>query len=49
MSRDWQLSIGFVPGFIFGMRSYEETTRINHVFYFLCVDVCLTIYAKRQK
>ena len=49
MKRDWQLSIGTIPGIIFGIRSYEESTRTNHVLYILCIDICLTIYNERQK
>ena len=39
---DWELSIGFIPGLLFGIRSYVEKT--NHVLYFGCVDFCLTLY-----
>ena len=48
MNRDWELSVGTIPGLVFGIRSYVETTRTNHVLYLLFIDVCLTIYNKRQ-
>ncbi len=40
----WALSFGTFPGLLFGMRSYVEKTRTNHVLYLLFVDICLTIY-----
>ena len=43
-NRDWELSFGFVPGLLFGMRSYVERRKTNHVFYFAFIDICLTIY-----
>ena len=49
MNKDWELSIGFIPGFIFGARSYEEQLRTNHVLYILCISLCLTIYKRRQR
>ena len=44
---DWEFSIGFYPGFLFGFRSYIERKRINHVIYLPLVDFCLTIYNKK--
>ena len=41
---DWELSVGFIPGLLFGMRSYVERRKTNHVFYFAFIDICLTIY-----
>ena len=42
---DWELSIGFIPGLLFGIRSYvEKRRRTNHVLYFACIDICLTLY-----
>ena len=40
---DWEFSIGFYPGFLFGFRSYIEKKKINHVMYLPLVDFCLTI------
>ena len=44
MKRDWELNIGTIPGLLFGMRSYVESSRTNHVLYLLFIDICLTIY-----
>ena len=44
MKNDWELSFGFIPGLLLGVRSYVEDYKTNHVFYFLFVDICLTIY-----
>ena len=41
---DWELSIGFIPGLLFGIRSYVERRKTNHVLYLACIDICLTIY-----
>ena len=41
--KDWELSLGTVPGLLVGARSYVEKYRTNHVLYLLLVDVCLTI------
>ena len=41
---DWELSVGFIPGIILGIRSYVERRKTNHVLYIGCVDICLTIY-----
>ena len=41
---DWELSFGFIPGLVFGVRSYVERRKSNHVLYLGCVSVCLTIY-----
>ena len=44
MRNDWELSFGTFPGLLLGVRSYVEDYKTNHVFYFLFVDICLTIY-----
>jgi hypothetical protein len=42
---DWELSTGIFPGFLFGIRTYEEEeNRIDHVLYIGIFDVCLTFY-----
>ena len=41
---DWELSFGFIPGLLFGIRSYVERRKTNHVMYLGCMDICLTIY-----
>ena len=47
MRNDWNLSFGFVPGFLVGVRSYVEQYRTNHVVYLLFIDICLTIYKNK--
>ena len=43
---DWEFSMGFYPGILFGFRSYTERKRVNPVMYLPLVDFCLTIYNK---
>ncbi len=40
---NWSLSIGFYPGILFGVRTYEEEDRLTHVFYIPFVDIALEI------
>ena len=40
---NWSLSIGFYPGILFGIRTYEEEDRLTHVFYIPFVDIALEI------
>ena len=47
--KEWELSIGFYPGLLIGMRSYAvpgETKRVDHVFYLPLIDLCLTVHEK---
>jgi hypothetical protein len=44
MNRNWELSFGFYPGILIGVRTYRESQRTNHVFYLPLFDVCLTTY-----
>ena len=41
---DWELSIGFIPGLLFGIRSYVERRKTNHVLYIPFVDFCVTFW-----
>jgi hypothetical protein len=41
---NWSLSIGFYPGVVIGIRSYEEEDQITHVLYLPFVDIALEIY-----
>ena len=41
---NWSLSVGFYPGILFGIRTYEEGDAIVYVLYIPFVDACLTIY-----
>jgi hypothetical protein len=41
----WELSTGIFPGFLFGIRSYEDGDhQVDHVLYVGIFDVCLTLY-----
>lgn len=43
--RAWEISIGFYPGILLGVRTYEYPHKEykDHVLYFPFVDICLTI------
>lgn len=41
---NWSLSIGFYPGILFGMRTYEEDTQTAYVFYLPFVDLAIEVY-----
>lgn len=47
----WELSVGFYPGILFGVRSYrvEGISLVNHVFYLPFVDICLTVYKEEEE
>jgi len=40
----WSLELGFYPGFLIGIRSYEMEDSNIHVLYLPIIDVALTIY-----
>jgi hypothetical protein len=42
--RNWSLSVGFYPGILFGIRSYNEEKQTTHVLYIPLVYVALEIY-----
>ena len=44
MKDNWEISFGTIPGILFGMRTYREELRNNHVIYLGFLDICLTIY-----
>ena len=44
----WEFSMGFYPGILFGMRTYAERNKQNHVVYLPLVDFCLTIFNKKK-
>ncbi len=41
------VSIGFYPGILIGLRTYKNPTAISHVFYLPLVDLCITIQNER--
>jgi hypothetical protein len=40
----WSISLGFYPGILFGMRTYEEETQTAIVFYIPFIDVAFETY-----
>ena len=40
----WAVSLGFYPGILFGMRTYEEEKQTAFVFYIPFIDVAIEIY-----
>ena len=44
MKDNWELSFGTYPGILFGMRTYREERKDNHVIYLGFLDICLTIF-----
>jgi len=43
-NKSWELTIGFYPGILIGMRSYPHTGSTQHVFYLPFVDICLEVF-----
>jgi len=44
IKKNWTISVGFYPGILLGLRTYEETEQTSYVFYIPFVDVALEIY-----
>ena len=44
MNKSWSLSLGFYPGILLGMRSYNEDKQTTHVLYIPFIDLALEIY-----
>jgi hypothetical protein len=42
--KSWTLSVGFYPGILLGMRSYNEEEQTTHVFYIPFIDLALEVY-----
>ena len=40
----WTIEIGFYPGIVMGIRSYEEPEHTTHVLYLPFVDLALTVF-----
>ena len=40
----WELSLGFYPGFVVGMRSYVNNDTWEHVLYIPFIELCLTVF-----
>jgi len=44
MSRNWEITMGFYPGLLIGIRTYEEKEFNEHVLYLpFFVDIALKI------
>jgi len=41
--KNWELSIGFYQGVLFGVRTYESEEHNTHVLYFLFIDFALIV------
>ena len=44
--KNWELTLGFYPGFVIGMRSYPHEESTQHVIYLPFVDLCLEIFVE---
>jgi hypothetical protein len=44
MNKSWSLSLGFYPGVLLGIRSYNEEKQTTHVLYIPFIDIALEIY-----
>jgi len=43
-SKNWSLSLGLYPGFLIGMRTYEEKEQTTYVLYIPFVDLALEVF-----
>jgi len=43
-NKNWELTMGFYPGVIIGIRSYNQEDSVQHVIYLPFVDMCLEIF-----
>ena len=43
-NKSWSLSLGFYPGILLGIRSYDEDKQTTHVLYIPFIDLALEIY-----
>ena len=41
---NWSLSLGFYPGILVGIRTYEEGDAVVYVLYLPFIDIALEIY-----
>ena len=42
--RSWELTLGFYPGTLIGIRSYDHKGSVQHVIYLPFVDLCLEVF-----
>ncbi len=45
--KKWDISMGFYPGILFGIRTYNNKKGNSHVFYLPLIDLCIDIYDER--
>ncbi len=43
-NKSWSISLGFYPGILLGMRSYNEEQQTTHVLYIPFIDLAIEIY-----
>ena len=43
-TKNWTLSVGFYPGILIGMRTYEEKKQTSYVLYLPFVDISLEVF-----
>jgi len=43
-TKNWTLSVGFYPGILIGMRTYEEDEQDSYVLYLPFVDIALEVF-----
>tara|TARA_Y100000114_G_scaffold24814_2_gene20496 strand:+ start:248 stop:385 length:138 start_codon:yes stop_codon:yes gene_type:complete len=44
MEKEWEFTIGFYFGLVFGFRHYNQKNCTDYVLYFPFIDFCLTVY-----
>lgn len=49
--KKFEISIGFYPGLLLGIRSYTvygDNPKVNHVLYLPLIDLCITVYKNKK-
>ena len=42
--KSWELTLGFYPGILIGVRSYAQPESTQHVIYLPFVDLCIEVF-----
>ena len=42
--KNWSISVGFYPGILMGMRTYDEPDQVSYVMYIPFVDIALEVF-----
>ena len=45
-AKNWSLSVGWYPGILFGIRTYDEPNQTTDVLYMPMIDIALEIFKK---